>query len=185
MNNTLEYVTYLNAVKIKTAELGNLLSNGTDYKLNEVLQSYTSMFNRFCPYQVGDRIKLKSDLNISDNSGWQSSKHFLIKGAIATVKDCGYRNDYLVTTTFYSYLRLWGVPPAVLTGGNTTLEGNSSPNAGCLLMRLWAAGVRNRRVRPPPSHGRETSAGPPSRTPLQRIRRRYSVRDGCNSGAGI
>jgi len=93
MNNTLEYVTYLNAVKIKTAELGNLLSDEFGFKLNEVLQSYASMFNRFCPYQVGDRIKLKSDLNISDNSGWQSSKHFLIKGAIATVKDCGYRND--------------------------------------------------------------------------------------------
>ena len=93
MTDTLAYVAYLNDVKTKASELDNLLNNEFGFKLNEVLQSYTSLFNRFCPYKVGDRVKLKSDLNISDNSGWQSSKHFLIKGAIATVKDCGYRND--------------------------------------------------------------------------------------------
>jgi len=93
MNNTLEYVAYLNTVKIKTAELDNLLNNEFGFKLKEVLQSYASLFNRFCPYKVGDRVQLKEDLDIPQGSGWYGSKHFLVKGAIATVKDCGYRSD--------------------------------------------------------------------------------------------
>ena len=94
MTNTLEYAAYLNTVKAKVSELDNLLSNEFGYKLNEVLQNYASLFNRFCPYKVGDRVQLKEDLDIPENSGWYSSKHFLVKGAIATVKTCGdYRND--------------------------------------------------------------------------------------------
>ena len=94
MTNTLEYVAYLNAVKTKTSELDNLLSDEFGYKLNEVLQNYASLFNRFCPYKVGDRVQLKENLDIAQDSGWYNSKHFLVKGAMATVKTCGnYRNE--------------------------------------------------------------------------------------------
>ena len=94
MANTLEYVAYLNAVRTKASELDNLLSNEFGFKLNEVLQSYASLFNRFCPYKVDDRVQLKEDLDIPQGSGWYGGKHFLIKGGIATVKTCGnYRND--------------------------------------------------------------------------------------------
>ena len=94
MTNTLEYAEYLNAVKTKASELDNLLSNEFGFKLNKVLQSYASLFNRFCPYKVGDRVQLKEDLDIPQGSGWYGGKHFLVKGASATVKTCGdYRND--------------------------------------------------------------------------------------------
>ena len=94
MTDTLEYVAYLNAVKAKASELDNLLSNEFGFKLNEILQNYASLFNRFCPYNVGDRVKLKQTLDIEKDSGWYGSKHFLVEGAIATVKTCGdYRNN--------------------------------------------------------------------------------------------
>ena len=93
MSNTLEYAEYLNAVKAKTSELNSLLNKEFGFKLNEVVQSYTSLFNRFCPYKVGDRVQLKADIEVPKGHGWKSSQHFLIKGAIATVKACEYRND--------------------------------------------------------------------------------------------
>ncbi len=93
MANTLEYAEYLTAVKTKASEIDNLLNNEFGFKLNEVLQSYASLFNRFCPYKVGDRVQLKETLDIPEDSGWYSRRHFLIKGAIATVREIGYRND--------------------------------------------------------------------------------------------
>ena len=92
--NTLEYVAYLKTVKAKVFELNSLLNNEFGYKLNEVLQNYESLFKRFCPYKVGDLVQLKDDLAIAQNSGWYSSKHFLVKSGAATVKTCGdYQND--------------------------------------------------------------------------------------------
>ena len=93
MSNTLEYVEYLKVVKAKTSELDNLLSNEFGFKLSQVLESYTSLFGRFCPHKIGDRIQLKETLDIPEGSGWYGSKHFLIEGAIATVRTCEYRNN--------------------------------------------------------------------------------------------
>jgi hypothetical protein len=95
MSKTLEYVDYLKAVKAKVSELDNLLSKELGFKLNEVLESYSSLFNRFCPRKIGDRVKLKADVQISKDSGWNGCQHFLIKGAIATVKTTEYRVDTL------------------------------------------------------------------------------------------
>lgn len=93
MGNTLEYAKRLGAVKTKISELDSLLDNEFGYKLNQVLESYASLFNRFCPYKVGDRVQLKADIEVPKGHGWEGSQHFLIKGAIATVKACEYRND--------------------------------------------------------------------------------------------
>lgn len=94
MSNTLEYAEYLKAIRVKVSELDSLLNKELDFKLNEVLESYASLFNRFCPYKIGDRVKLREDLTIRQNSGWYGSRHFLVRGAIATVKTYGdYRQD--------------------------------------------------------------------------------------------
>jgi len=94
MVNTLKYVNDLNGIYAKIKELDKLLDRGElGFKLEQVLGSYASLFNRFCPYKVGDRVQLIEDLDIPEGHGWYSGKHFLIKGAIATVKDVGYRND--------------------------------------------------------------------------------------------
>ncbi|MCA6510333.1 MAG: hypothetical protein IM566_04160 [Pseudanabaena sp. M152S2SP2A07QC] len=94
MVNTLKYVNDLNGINAKINELDKLLNGGElGFKLEEVLGSYASLFNRFCPYKVGDRVQLIEDLDIPEGHGWYCAKHFLIKGAIATVKDVGYRDD--------------------------------------------------------------------------------------------
>ena len=94
MSNTLKYVNDLNGIKAKINELDKLLNGGElGFKLNEILESYASLFNRFCPYKVGDRVQLTEDLDIPQDSGWYGSRHFLIKGAIATVKEVGYRDN--------------------------------------------------------------------------------------------
>jgi hypothetical protein len=92
MSNTPKYIGELDDIKAKVAELDRLLNAGIGFKLSEVLSSYASMFNRFCPYKVGDRVQLRETLNITEG-GWYPCRHFLIKGAIATVKECGYRDD--------------------------------------------------------------------------------------------
>jgi hypothetical protein len=93
MSNTPKYIVDLNNIKAKVTELDRLLNAGEiGFKLNEVLSSYASMFDRFCPYKVGDRVQLKESLDIPKGHGWYHCRHFLIKGAIATVKECGYRD---------------------------------------------------------------------------------------------
>lgn len=93
MSNTLEYAKRLVAIKNKVSELDSLLTGDFGYRLNQVLESYTSLFDRFCPYKIGDRVKLKETLDIPKGSGWYGSRHFLIKGAIATVRTCEYQKD--------------------------------------------------------------------------------------------
>ena len=68
MVNTLKYVNDLNGINAKINELDKLL-NGGEFKLQEVLGSYASLFNRFCPYKVGDRVQLIEDLDISQDHG--------------------------------------------------------------------------------------------------------------------
>ena len=94
MSDPLKYVVELNNIKAKVCELDRLLNAGEiGFMLNEVLESYASLFNRFCPYKVGDRVQLKESLDIPEGHGWHYCRHFLVKGAIATVKKCGYRDD--------------------------------------------------------------------------------------------
>ena len=97
MANTIKYSESLAAIKDKVSELDRLLNAGElGFKLNEILSTHASLFNRFCPYKVGDRVQLKESLDIPEGHGWHHCRHFLIKGAIATVKDCGYRDDMFV-----------------------------------------------------------------------------------------
>lgn len=97
MSNTVKYSESLATIKDKVSELDRLLNAGElGFKLNEVLSTHASLFNRFCPYKIGDRVQLKETLDIPKDSGWYDCRHFLVKGAIATVKDSGYRDDLFV-----------------------------------------------------------------------------------------
>jgi hypothetical protein len=94
MANTIKYVDDLNNIKAKVTELDRLLNAGElGFKLDEVLLTHASLFSRFCPYKVSDRVQLKESLDILEGHGWYHCRHFLIKGATATVKECGYRDD--------------------------------------------------------------------------------------------
>jgi hypothetical protein len=59
--------------------------------IGEVIQSYLSLFDRFCPFEVGDQVQLKSTCHIENiDHGWYGCGHFMVKGATAIVKERGY-----------------------------------------------------------------------------------------------
>ena len=70
--------------------------------IQEVIDSYLSMFERFCPYKIGDSVRLSKDVIVDENSGWWNCRHFLKKGAVATVKERGYsRGKFTFYIEFY------------------------------------------------------------------------------------
>lgn len=57
------------------------------------LEKADQMFETLCPFSVGDRVEISRELNIGEGSGWRGSKHFLVPGAVGTVKDRGWFKD--------------------------------------------------------------------------------------------
>ncbi len=58
------------------------------------LQEYaTGLFDR-APFKAGDRVRLTvtPEINEKDSWGWMGSKHFLVKGAVATVHSVDFRD---------------------------------------------------------------------------------------------
>jgi hypothetical protein len=54
-------------------------------------------------YQVGDRVVLAHDLDLTNAPGWQPSAHFLIKDSPATVKGIDYRKGKYVYDVMFDY----------------------------------------------------------------------------------
>jgi hypothetical protein len=81
-----DYATELNDFYSKIKDLEKAVPSEFGYKLDAVLTAYHEMFSRFCPFKVGDRVQLKKTPKIDKGSGWSGSQHFLVEGAIATVK---------------------------------------------------------------------------------------------------
>ena len=92
MSNTKDYATHLLKVEEHARELQSLLTQEFGYKLTTVLSSYHCLFDRFCPYKIGDRVQLTKEPEILSSSGLYYFKHFLIKGAIATVESQDFRD---------------------------------------------------------------------------------------------
>ena len=63
-----------------------------DWGMKEVGESYLSMFDRFCPHDVGDRVELTKNVPVEQSSGWYPSRHFLIQGGKGTIQSRGYRD---------------------------------------------------------------------------------------------
>lgn len=89
-----EFIEFYNACK----ELEKKVPQEFGWKLNEVFSSYNSMFDRFCPFKVGDRVELAKTPIIGEDSapGWVGCKHFLIAGAKGVVRERGYCEDHFV-----------------------------------------------------------------------------------------
>lgn len=62
-----------------------------NYCIKEVVNCHKSLFDRFCPYKVGDKVQL-TKTPCTDN-GWRGSSHFLKKGAKGKVKERGYSGE--------------------------------------------------------------------------------------------
>lgn len=98
MSDVIEYAKELKTLAVKVKDFKNYIDTvgrgSFDFVIDEVVDSYISMYERFCPYDIGERVQLKEDVDTDKASGWKGSKHFLIKGAMATIKERGYANGY-------------------------------------------------------------------------------------------
>jgi hypothetical protein len=69
----------------------DMFSNGPmTFCISEIVNCHKSLFDRFCPFKVGDRVQLAKTPKIDGSSGWAGSKHFLKKGARAFIRERGY-----------------------------------------------------------------------------------------------
>ena len=86
--NGVEYdQTILDGIKLIQEGLNKLSSGPTSFYLKEMLARSNMLFERFSPFQVGDRVALTKRLNGNDD-GW-SGCWWLICGAKGTVKEMG------------------------------------------------------------------------------------------------
>jgi hypothetical protein len=74
----------------KITEAQMLLQKGPcSYYVSEITGAYDYLMDRFAPFKEGDRVMLKERPDPMPG-GWAGSAHFLVRGALATVRsvDC-------------------------------------------------------------------------------------------------
>jgi len=67
-------------------------SHNKPYFTKRIKEYIEGLFERFCPFRVGDRVVLsKTPIITKEKSwGWKGSKHFLKKGAAAVIREIDY-----------------------------------------------------------------------------------------------
>ena len=60
-----------------------------EWHLNRLLECKELLLTKYAPFKVGDRVMLTAtpDINQKDSWGWMGAKHFLIRGAVGTVRE--------------------------------------------------------------------------------------------------
>ena len=98
MSKVEKYVEEFQELYEACKDLEKKIPSECGWKLNEVLNSYKSLYDRFCPFKVGDRVELSHDPKISkDNApGWMPCRHFLIKGAKGIIRGRSYYKENFV-----------------------------------------------------------------------------------------
>jgi NTP pyrophosphatase (non-canonical NTP hydrolase) len=73
------------------------LSDAT-YNMESLETFVKVMFEKHCPFKVGDRAKLSKtpDINEKDSWGWMGAKHFLIKGKEGTIESVDFHIDKFI-----------------------------------------------------------------------------------------
>lgn len=87
-----DLIKTVNLAKEFQIEMSKSFGGSFGWCIEQVIDSYLSLFDRFSPYQIGDRVKLIKSCDVNEDSGWYNSRHYLIKGSKATVKGRGYRD---------------------------------------------------------------------------------------------
>lgn len=85
----------MNAKNVKEAMelidkgIGMLRRGPFDFYMQRLTDCYDLLIERFAPFKVGDRVLLTRTPEINEKTapGWIGSKHFLVKGAIGTVRE--------------------------------------------------------------------------------------------------
>ena len=90
--NVEKYAKELDEIVADVRTLANKVQNSTGFKLENVAGTINSLMDRFCPFDVGDSVKLTTDFTCDKDHGWHSYQHFLVEGAEAKITERGY--DY-------------------------------------------------------------------------------------------
>ena len=89
-NPVLESWEAMLALREAAKPLANALADvgGGSLVEERVSDALLMLFTRFAPFRVGDRVRLTETPEISEKVswGWLGGKHFLVKGALATVQ---------------------------------------------------------------------------------------------------
>lgn len=95
MSNVEAYIEDFQKLYSACKDLERKIPSELGWKLGEVLGSYKSLYDRFCPFKIGDRVELASTPNIDENNApsWICCKHFLVKGAKGIVRGRGYYQE--------------------------------------------------------------------------------------------
>jgi len=67
-----------------------------------------SVYERFCPFKVGQRVELTKTLDIEQASDWYHGRHYLVQGSPGVVLSRGFRNnqfDFEVKFDLESWIR--------------------------------------------------------------------------------
>lgn len=65
-----------------------VLAHGpSDWYTEQAQMMIEMLFERFCPWQVGDRVRLIREIDFQQSYGWQGSEHWLQPGVVGTVRE--------------------------------------------------------------------------------------------------
>jgi hypothetical protein len=84
------YAKELAEVAKLIGEAGNKAKEVCGWPLEQLVSSYLSMYERFCPFGIGDRVILRQSIDFANAPGWRGSQHWLKPGAVGTVRERGY-----------------------------------------------------------------------------------------------
>ena len=80
-------------------ELSNRLNSSCgsslEWATEEIIDSYLSLYDRFCPFKIGDRVQLTKYYTKKD-TGWEHCKHFLNRGSTGKVVNRGYKEGLFI-----------------------------------------------------------------------------------------
>ena len=97
MGTNQQYIEELAVFQQRAAELAKIIiPSEIDYKVKSIANSYQEMFDRFCPFQINGKVVLSKAVDFAKAPSWESSKHFLVEGAIATIINRDFRNKLYV-----------------------------------------------------------------------------------------
>lgn len=88
-----KYLQELVDVHKNLSALQKKVEDLSGYRIERIQESQASMFDRFCPFKVGDRVELAETINMEEGSGWSRSRHYLVKGSPAVVSHRGYYKE--------------------------------------------------------------------------------------------
>lgn len=93
MSDVLGFVEQFKTMVVKVHELqqaiGALDGGPMDFCASEFLESFESIFHRYCPYEIGQTVYLKQHVVFDHCPGWRGAD-FLIADASAQVERRGY-----------------------------------------------------------------------------------------------